>query len=44
MIDYCNGVEGFINYTLSNLKILVKMILDVHVRGVKIKIVSIKML
>ena len=20
MIDYCNGVEGFINYTLSNLK------------------------
>jgi hypothetical protein len=41
MIDYCNGVEGFINYTLSNLKILVKMILDVHVRGVKIKIISI---
>jgi hypothetical protein len=44
MIDYCNGIEGFINYTLSNPKVLVKMILDVHVRGVKIKIVSIQML
>jgi hypothetical protein len=35
MMDYCNGVQDFINYALSNP--LVKAILNVHVRGVKTK-------
>ena len=43
-MDYCNGVEGFINYVLSIQKILVNAVLDVHVRGVKIKSFSIQML
>jgi len=37
MIDYYNEVQGFINYTLFNLRILVEGILNVHARGVKIK-------
>jgi hypothetical protein len=36
-MNYCNGIEGFINYTLFNPKILVDVILDIHIRGVKIK-------
>jgi hypothetical protein len=49
MMDYCNGVESFINYALSNMKISkyqvspegLHMILDVHVKGMKIKSISI---
>jgi hypothetical protein len=37
MMDYYNGVKGFINYAQYNLKILVETILDIHVRGIKIK-------
>jgi hypothetical protein len=36
-MDYCNEVEGFINYALSNGEILVEVVLDIHVKGVKIK-------
>jgi len=44
-IYYCNRVEGFIKYTLSNQKkILVDAVLDIHVRGVKIKNFLIQML
>ena len=38
MMNYCNGVRSFINYELFNIKILVKTILNVHVRVVRIKI------
>ena len=37
MMDYCHGVQGFINYTLFNLRILVEGVLNVYARGVKIK-------
>jgi hypothetical protein len=37
MKNYCKRVEGFINFTLLNLIILVEMKLDVHVQNVKIK-------
>jgi len=43
-MDCCNGVEGFINYVLSIQKILMEAVLDVHVRGVKIKSFSIQIL
>ena len=43
-MDYCNGVKGFINYVLSIQKILVEAVLNVYVRGVKIKSFSIQML
>jgi len=36
-MDYCNGVQDYINHALSNPKILVEGVLDVHARGVKIK-------
>jgi hypothetical protein len=35
---YCNEIKGFINYVLSNpKKLLVEVVLDVHVKGVKKK-------
>ena len=38
MMDYYNGVKGFIIYVQYNSKkILVEVVLDVHVRGMKIK-------
>jgi len=37
MMDYYNGVNGFINCALSNPKILLEKVLNVHVRDVKIK-------
>ena len=43
-MNYCNGVEGFINYASSKPKILVDVVLYVHIRGVKIKSFSIQML
>ena len=36
-MDYCNGVQDYINHALSNPKILVEEVLNVHTRGVKIK-------
>ena len=53
--DYCKGVDGFINFALSNLKnisrgeiniwrILVEVKLDVHVKSEKIKSSTNKML
>ena len=44
MMDYCNGVHGFINYAIFNPKKLVEVILYVHTRDVKIKIFLIQML
>ena len=41
-MDYCDGVESFINYALSNPIISIKAALNVCVRGVKIKIFSIR--
>jgi hypothetical protein len=37
MMNYCNRIESFINMHHLIQKILVETILDVHVRGVKIK-------
>jgi hypothetical protein len=44
MMDYCNKIESFINMHHLIQKILVETILNVHVRGVKIKSFSIQML
>jgi hypothetical protein len=44
MMDYCNGVQGFFNYAISNPKKLVEAILYVHTRDVKIKSFLIQML
>jgi hypothetical protein len=41
MMNYCNGIEGFINELYLIQKMLVEVVLDVHVRGVKIKSFSI---
>ena len=40
-MDYCNGFQSFINYALSNLRNISGEVLDVYVRGVKIKSFSI---
>jgi len=37
IMDYCNEIEGFINYTLSNPRNIGGAILNVHLRGVRIK-------
>ena len=44
MMDYYNRIESFINMDHLIQKILVEAVLDIHVRGVKIKSFSIQML
>jgi hypothetical protein len=44
MMDYYNGVQGFINYALLIQEILVEVVLDVRARGVRIKNLLIQML
>jgi hypothetical protein len=43
-MNYCNGVQGFINFAASILRNLVEAVLGVHARSVKIKIICIQML
>ena len=43
-MDYCNGVQSFINFTTSISRILMEVVLDVHAGGVRIKSFFIKML
>jgi hypothetical protein len=44
MIDYCNGVQGFINFATSIPRNLREAVLDVNTRSVKIKNICIQML
>jgi hypothetical protein len=44
MMDYYNGVQGFINYALLIQEILVEVVLDIRARGVRIKNLLIQML
>ena len=30
-MDYCNGIQGFINFAISILKIFTETVLDIHV-------------
>jgi hypothetical protein len=43
-MDYCNGVQSFINFATSIREILVEAILGVHAGSVKIKSLCIQML
>jgi hypothetical protein len=43
-MDYCNGVQGFINYATCIPRNISGAVLGVHARGVKIKSFSIEML
>jgi len=44
MMDYCNGVDDFISYALSNLKNINGDGIDVHLREVRLKSFLIYML
>jgi len=43
-MDYCYGVQGFINFATSILEILLEAVLGVHAGSVKIKSICIQML
>ena len=43
-MNYCNGVQSFINFAASILRNLVEAVLGVHAGIVKIKIICIQML
>jgi hypothetical protein len=41
MMDYCNGVQGFINFATTIPRILLEAVLGVHAGSVKIKSICI---
>jgi len=43
-MDYCNGVQGFINFTKSIPRNLLEIVLGVYAGSVKIKSIYIQML